>query len=331
MIWHLVVFSGVGSARVRDLFNQARRHAPCIVYIDEIDAVGRTRRSGASVEGHNEQESTLNQLLVEMDGINDLEGVVMLASTNRVDILDHALLRPGRFDRQIAIDLPTLPERKAIFEVYLRKILLEKAVETYSSRLAALTPGHSGADIANIVNEAALHAAREKGTFVREDDFEYAIERVIAGMEKKSSTMTPAERKVVAFHEAGHTLTGWLLEHTDPIMKVSIIPRTKGTLGFAQYLPSDQRLYSTEQLFDRMCMMLGGRAAEAITFKKITTGAQDDLEKVTQLAYRQVVQFGMSPVIGHVSFPSMEPGEVGRKPYSNQLSKMIDEVSSRFL
>ncbi|XP_003391631.2 PREDICTED: paraplegin-like, partial [Amphimedon queenslandica] len=321
------MFAGVGSARVRDLFDQARKSAPCILYVDEIDAVGRSRQSGASVEGTSEQENTLNQLLVEMDGINPLEGVVVLASTNRVDILDQALLRPGRFDRQISIDLPTLPERKAIFEVYLKKILLEKSFEEYSGRLAALTPGHSGADIANVVNEAALHAAREQGSKVTEDDFEYAIERVIAGMQKKNSALSSEEREVIAYHEAGHTIVGWLLEHTDPVLKVSIVPRTKGILGFAQYLPMEQRLHTKEQLFDRMTLALGGRAAEAITFRRITTGAQDDLLKVTDMAYKQISEYGMSTKIGNISLPVTRPLEPSKRFYSNKLAKEIDDVS----
>ncbi|XP_019849889.1 PREDICTED: paraplegin-like [Amphimedon queenslandica] len=319
------MFAGVGSARVRDLFDQARKSAPCILYVDEIDAVGRSRQSGASVEGTSEQENTLNQLLVEMDGINPLEGVVVLASTNRVDILDQALLRPGRFDRQISIDLPTLPERKAIFEVYLKKILLEKSFEEYSGRLAALTPGHSGADIANVVNEAALHAAREQGSKVTEDDFEYAIERVIAGMQKKNSALSSEEREVIAYHEAGHTIVGWLLEHTDPVLKVSIVPRTKGILGFAQYLPMEQRLHTKEQLFDRMTLALGGRAAEAITFRRITTGAQDDLLKVTDMAYKQISEYGMSTKIGNISLPVIRPLEPSKRFYSNKLAKEIDD------
>jgi spastic paraplegia protein 7 len=319
------MFAGVGSARMRDLFKQARENAPCILYIDEVDAVGRSRQSNPSIDGNSEQENTLNQLLVEMDGINPLEGVVVLASTNRVDILDHALMRPGRFDRQIAIDLPTLPERKAIFNIYLKKILLDKPYHEYSSRLAALTPGHSGADIANIVNEGALHAARERNVNVTEKDFEYAVERVIAGMEKKNSSLSKEEREVIAYHEAGHAVVGWLLEHTDPILKVSIVPRTKGILGFSQQLPSDQKLYTTQQLFDRMCMILGGRAAEVIIFKKITTRAQDDLQKVTNMAYKQILEYGMNPVIGNISLPPVNPTEPSKRFYSNQLAKMVDK------
>lgn len=318
------VFSGVGSARVRDLFTRARKLAPCILYIDEVDAIGRSRQSN-SIGGHSEQESTLNQLLVEMDGMNTMEGVVMLASTNRQDILDQALLRPGRFDRHVAIELPTLLERQAIFEVHLKKLTLNMPIQSYSKRLAELTPGNSGADIANICNEAALHAARLNKKTVDKGNFEYAVERVIAGMEKKSNTMSPEERKIVAYHEAGHAVVGWMLEHTDPLLKVSIVPRTNASLGYAQYLPSDNKLYSTHQLFDRMCMALGGRAAEAKIFRRVTTGAEDDLRKVTDLAYKQVVTFGMSPRVGNVSFPVRKPTELTKKFYSDKLAKLMDE------
>jgi len=320
------VFSGVGSARVRDLFTRARKLAPCILYIDEVDAIGRSRQSNSISGGHSEQESTLNQLLVEMDGMNTMEGVVMLASTNRQDILDQALLRPGRFDRHIAIELPTLLERQAIFEVHLKKLTLNMPIQSYSKRLAELTPGNSGADIANICNEAALHAARLNKKTVDKGNFEYAVERVIAGMEKKSNTMSPEERKIVAYHEAGHAVVGWMLEHTDPLLKVSIVPRTNATLGYAQYLPLDNKLYSTQQLFDRMCMTLGGRAAEAKIFRRVTTGAEDDLRKVTDLAYKQVVTFGMSPRVGNVSFPVRKPTELTKKFYSDKLAKLMDEV-----
>lgn len=319
------VFSGVGSARVRDLFTRARKLAPCILYIDEVDAIGRSRQSNSISGGHSEQESTLNQLLVEMDGMNTMEGVVMLASTNRQDILDQALLRPGRFDRHVAIELPTLLERQAIFEVHLKKLTLNMPIQSYSKRLAELTPGNSGADIANICNEAALHAARLNKKTVDKGNFEYAVERVIAGMEKKSNTMSPEERKIVAYHEAGHAVVGWMLEHTDPLLKVSIVPRTNATLGYAQYLPLDNKLYSTQQLFDRMCMTLGGRAAEAKIFRRVTTGAEDDLRKVTDLAYKQVVTFGMSPRVGNVSFPVRKPTELTKKFYSDKLAKLMDE------
>ncbi|XP_065832652.1 mitochondrial inner membrane m-AAA protease component paraplegin-like [Oscarella lobularis] len=325
------VFAGVGASRVRDLFSQARKTVPCIVYIDEIDAVGQARRSNASMGGHNEQENTLNQLLVEMDGINTLEGVVMMASTNRPDVLDQALLRPGRFDRRIHIDLPTLLEREAIFAVYLKKYKLAQSWDEYTKRLAALTPGHSGADIANICNEAALHAARHDHRNIDSIDFEYAVERVIAGMEKKNNMMLAAERKVVAYHEAGHAVVGWFLRHADPVLKISIIPRTKGPLGYTQHLPSDQKLYSPEQLFDRMCVLLGGRAAEALTFRKITTGAHDDLKKVTELAYVQIQVFGMNSKVGHVSFPMKRSRDVGQKPFSQKLSKVIDEEARQLV
>ncbi|KAK3746774.1 hypothetical protein QZH41_013598, partial [Actinostola sp. cb2023] len=319
------MFAGVGSARVRDLFARARKLSPCIVYIDEVDAIGKSRKSSQAMGGHNEQENTLNQLLVEMDGMNTVEGVVMLASTNRPDILDQALLRPGRFDRHIAIDLPTLPERLAIFEVHLKKLTLRKSIKDYSRRLAELTPGYSGADIANICNEAALHAARLNEKSVDVENFEYAVERVIAGMEKRSNTMSPEERKTLAFHEAGHAVVGWMLEHTDPLLKVSIVPRTNSNLGYAQYLPSDQKLYTTEQLFDRMCLALGGRAAESRIFKIVTTGAEDDLRRVTDMAYRQIVTFGMNNRVGNISFPVKKSSEFGKKPYSDQLALVIDE------
>ncbi|XP_062511013.1 paraplegin-like [Corticium candelabrum] len=318
------ILGGIGAARVRDLFSQARKLASCIVYIDEIDAVGRAR-SGSGMDGQTEMENTLNQLLVEMDGINTLEGVVVMASTNRPDVLDQALLRPGRFDRQIAIDLPTLLERQAIFEVHLRDYLLAQPLKAYSRRLAALTPGHSGADIANICNEAALHAARNRKMAIDSENFEYAVERVIAGMEKKSNVMTQKEREVVAYHEAGHVLVGWMLKHTDPVLKVSIVPRTKGPLGYAQVLPSDQKFYNAEQLFDRMCMLLGGRAAEALVFRRITSGAHDDLRRVSELAYTQIQVFGMNSRIGHISFPLSRSSDMVKKPFSQKLSKMIDE------
>jgi spastic paraplegia protein 7 len=320
------MFAGVGSARVRDLFGQARKMSPCILYIDEVDAIGRSRKSGPSSGGHNEQESTLNQLLVELDGIHTLEGVVVMASTNRVDILDKALLRPGRFDRQISIELPTLPERMEIFELYLKQLKLKDSVEEYSKRLASLTPGHSGADIANVCNEAALHTARHGGSKVASENLEYAIERVIAGMERYNNPLSAEERRVVAYHEAGHALVGWMLEHTDPVLKMSIVPRTKGMLGFAQYLPSDQKLHTKEEIADRMCVALGGRVAEAITFKKVTTGAQDDLKQVTDLARQMVTVFGMSPTIGNISFPTEEEMGAKTRPYSNHLATEIDRV-----
>ncbi|XP_070574399.1 mitochondrial inner membrane m-AAA protease component paraplegin-like isoform X2 [Ptychodera flava] len=325
------MIGGLGAARVRDLFKEARKRTPCIVYVDEIDAIGRKRSEGTTVGGSGEEEQTLNQLLVEMDGMGTQKGVIMLASTNRADILDKALLRPGRFDRHIYIGMPTLEERKEVFEHHLKPIKLEKPSSKYSTRLAQLTPGMSGADIANICNEAALHAAREKRSHVIAEDFEYAVERVTAGTAKKSHVLSKQERNAVAYHESGHALTGWLLEHTDALLKVSIIPRTNKALGFAQYLPSDQHLYSTAQLFDRMCMALGGRAAEAITFNKVTTGAQDDLKRVTQMAYAQIRSYGMSDKVGHVSFPDQASGQFGQRPYSQALAQLIDEEARQLV
>ncbi|XP_052752497.1 paraplegin [Galleria mellonella] len=325
------MIGGLGAARVRDLFKEASSRAPCIIYIDEMDAVGRARSSGPANfgPGGGEGEQTLNQLLVEMDGMKSREGVVVLASTNRADVLDKALLRPGRFDRHILIDLPTLQEREEIFERHLKSIVLEKLPDNYVKRLAYLTPGFSGADIANVCNEAALHAARFKQNIVRAADLEYAVERVVGGTEKRSHAMSPAEKKIVAYHESGHALVGWLLEHTDALLKVTIVPRTNMALGFAQYTTSDQKLYSKEELFDRMCMALGGRAAEAITFNSITSGAQNDLEKVTKIAYAQVRVYGMSQAVGLVSFPDVK--EHGKSPFSKTLKNLIDLESRKLI
>ena len=272
------------------MFKEARKRAPCIIYIDEIDAIGRQRAegSGAFDGASGESEQTLNQLLVEMDGMATREGVLMLASTNRADVLDKALLRPGRFDRHIMIDLPTLEERQEIFEHHLKSIKMEKEPSFYSKRMASLTPGFSGADIANVCNEAALRAARDMGKIVTSFHLEYAVERVVGGLEKRSQVIAPREKRIVAYHECGHALVGWLLPHTDALLKVTIVPRTSQALGFAQYTPTDKRLYSTEELFERMCMALGGRVAESITFNRVTTGAQNDLQKVTKIAYAQV-------------------------------------------
>ncbi|KAG8508145.1 Paraplegin, partial [Galemys pyrenaicus] len=423
------VIGGLGAARVRSLFREARARAPCIVYIDEIDAVGKKRSTTMSGFSNTEEEQTLNQLLVEMDGMGTTDHVIVLASTNRADILDNALLRPGRLDRHVFIDLPTLQERREIFEQHLKSLKLTRAGTFYSQRLAELTPGFSGtgagghgrhgrahprADIANICNEAALHAAREGHTSVHTSNFEHAVERVLAGTAKKSRILSQEEQRVVAFHESGHALVGWLLEHTDAVMKVrgaaspsgnhetvsfqgrgrvpcalratrwalaawppppwlqtpprsraralwrpawsvaphrsrpgagcgqaplahqaqltptapqvSIAPRTNAALGFAQVLPRDQHLLSREQLFQRMCMALGGRAAEAISFNKVTSGAQDDLRKVTRIAYSMVKQYGMAPRIGPVSFPDAQEGApgIGRRPFSQGLQQMMD-------
>lgn len=325
------MFGGVGSARVRDLFKQATERAPCIVFIDEIDAIGKSRKNSSLPGGGNqEQEQTLNQLLVEMDGMNTTEGVIMLASTNRPDILDKALLRPGRFDRQIEIDLPSLPERREIFEIYLRKLKLGQSLDKYATRLAELTPGKSGADIANICNEAALHAARFDDKYVDAKNFEYAVERIIAGIEKKSSTISKEEREMIAYHEAGRTLVGWMLKHTEPILKVSIVARNTG-IGFTQKFPLDIKLHTNEQLFDIMCAQLGGRVAVQRTFNRLTTGAQDDLKKVTNLAYKQIVTWGMNERVGNISFQLPQPGEISKKFYSDKTARMVDEEASKLV
>jgi len=327
----LEMFVGVGPARVRDMFAMARKNAPCILFIDEIDAVGR-KRGGRNIGGQSEAENTLNQLLVEMDGFNTgATNVIVLAATNRMDILDNALLRPGRFDRQIYVPAPDIKGRASIFKVHLGGLKTDLDKEDIARKLAALTPGMTGADVANICNEAALIAARELSTSIVHKHFEAAIERVVAGLEKKTNVLQPEEKKTVAYHEAGHAVVGWFLEHADPLLKVSIIPRGKG-LGYAQYLPKEQYLYSTEQLYDRMCMTLGGRASEHIFFGRITTGAQDDLQKVTKSAYAQITQFGMNARIGNVSFEQPAPGDmVFDKPFSEATAQAIDEEANKLI
>ncbi|EZA46920.1 hypothetical protein DMN91_004838 [Ooceraea biroi] len=325
------VFGGLGAARVRDLFKEAKKRAPSIVYIDEIDAIGKKRSESSAGLTNSESERTLNQLLVEMDGMISKEDVIILASTNRADMLDKALLRPGRFDRHILIDLPTLEERQQIFDTHLKKIALENEPSKYSEYLAYLTPGFSGADIANVCNEAALHAARDKKKQVDGDDLLYAIDRTIGGLVKRNNPLTPSTKRVVAYHEAGHALVGWLLEHTDALLKVTIVPRTNLSLGFAQYTQSDQKLHSQEQLSEQICMMLGGRVAEYITFGKISTGAQNDLEKVTKTAYHQVQQFGMSPAVGLVSFHEEVTDTTSKKPYSKKLANLMDAEVRRII
>ena len=320
------MFVGVGAARVRDLFKQAKEKAPCIIFIDEIDAIGRTRGRGMMMGANDERENTLNQLLVEMDGFNTDKGVIIMAATNRPDVLDSALLRPGRFDRQIMIDKPDRRERAEIFRVHTRRLVLHDDVNP--EVLAGQTPGFAGAEIANVCNEAALLAAREEKESIEMEDFEHAIDRVIAGLEKKNKLISPEERKIVAYHEAGHAITGWFLENTDPVVKVSIIPRGLAALGYAQYLPEERYLYTKEALLDRMTMAIGGRVAEEIVFGRISTGAQNDLERITRMAYAMVVYYGMSERIGCVSYNRSDRDEdapVFEKPYSNETARIIDE------
>jgi AFG3 family protein len=316
------MFVGVGASRVRDLFRQAREKAPCIVFIDEIDAIGRARGRGAFQGGNDERENTLNQLLVEMDGFSTDKGVIMMAATNRADILDSALMRPGRFDRQIGIDLPDLQGREQIFNVHLRSI--KTLPDVNPAALAELTPGFAGADIANVCNEAALIAARRSKTGVDMDDFNYALDKVIGGLERKSKIIAPHEKEIIAFHEAGHAVAGWFLEHAMPLLKVTIVPRGIGTLGYAQYLPKDEYITRSEALLDRMCMTLGGRAAEAVVFGKISTGAQSDLDYVTRMAYSMVAIYGMDEKIGNVSYYGMQQDSFNR-PYSDNTAMLMDE------
>jgi len=325
------IFVGVGPARVRDMFALARKNSPCILFIDEIDAVGK-KRTGRNFGGSSESENTLNQMLVEMDGFNTgSTNVIVLAATNRVDVLDKALMRPGRFDRQIYVPVPDIKGRASIFKVHLGTLKTEIDKAELSKKMAALTPGFSGADIANVCNEAALIAARELANQIVQKHFEAAIERVVAGMEKKTNVLSPEEKKTVAYHEAGHAVCGWFLENADPLLKVSIIPRGKG-LGYAMYQPKDQYLFTKEQLLDRMCMTLGGRAAEQIFFGRITTGAQDDLQKVTKSAYAQITQYGMNDTVGNVSFDQPQPGEmVFDKPFSESTAQLVDEEAKKMI
>ncbi|MBF9252274.1 ATP-dependent zinc metalloprotease FtsH [Pontibacter sp. 172403-2] len=319
------MFVGVGAARVRDLFKQAKAKAPCIIFIDEIDAIGRHRSRGQTPGGNDERENTLNSLLVEMDGFATDSGVIILAATNRPDTLDSALLRPGRFDRQISIDKPDINGRTQIFNVHLKPLTLAEDVN--SKKLAAQTPGFAGAEIANVCNEAALIAARRNKKAVDQQDFNDAIDRVIGGLEKKNKIISPEEKKIVAYHEAGHAIAGWFLEHADPLVKVSIVPRGVAALGYAQYLPKEQFLYTTEQLIDEMCMALGGRAAEELVFGRISTGALSDLERITKMAYSIVTMYGMNSKIGNVSFyDSKQSSDYSfNKPYSEATAQTIDE------
>ena len=315
------MFVGVGASRVRDLFRQAREKAPCIIFIDEIDAIGRARGKGAFQGGNDERENTLNQLLVEMDGFPTDKAVILMAATNRSDVLDSALMRPGRFDRQIGIDLPDLNGREQIFNVHLRHIKTTEDVNP--SVLAEMTPGFAGADIANICNEAALIAARRNKTGVDMDDFNYSLDKVIGGLERKSKIIAPAEKEIIAYHEAGHAICGWFLEHAMPLVKVTIVPRGIGTLGYAQYLPKDEYITRTEAILDRMCMTMGGRAAESIIFDKISTGAQSDLDQVTRMAYAMVAVYGMNEKVGNVSYYGMMNDSFNR-PYSDDTATLMD-------
>ncbi|HLO46097.1 MAG TPA: ATP-dependent zinc metalloprotease FtsH [Leadbetterella sp.] len=325
------MFVGVGAARVRDLFKQAKEKAPCIIFIDEIDAVGRSRGKGSMPGGNDERENTLNSLLVEMDGFGSDSGIIILAATNRPDVLDPALLRPGRFDRQISVDVPDINGREAIFKVHLKPIKFAQEVDP--KKLAAQTPGFAGAEIANVCNEAALLAARRGKKEVEMKDFQDAIDREIGGLEKRNKLISPEEKEIVAFHEAGHAIAGWFLEHANPLVKVSIVPRGIAALGYAQYLPKEQYLYRTEQLFDEMCMTLGGRAAEEVVFGKISTGALSDLEKITKLAYSMVTVYGMNEKIGNVSYyDSKGQSEYSfTKPYSELTAQVIDEEVKKMI
>lgn len=325
------MFVGVGAARVRDLFKQAKEKAPCIIFIDEIDAVGRSRGRGAMPGSNDERENTLNSLLVEMDGFGTDSGIIIMAATNRPDVLDPALLRPGRFDRTISVDKPDIIGREAIFKVHLKPLKL--AADIDPKELSAQTPGFAGAEIANVCNEAALIAARRNKTAVDMHDFQEAMDRVIGGLEKKNKLISPEEKKIVAYHEAGHAVAGWFLEHANPLVKVTIVPRGVAALGYAQYLPKEQFLYRTEQLIDEMCVTLGGRVSEDIIFGKISTGAQNDLERITKLAYSMVTVYGMNDKLGNVSFYDSKGGDGYNfnKPYSEQTAREIDEEARKII
>lgn len=316
------MFVGVGASRVRDLFKQAREKAPCIIFIDEIDAIGRARGRNA-IMSNDERENTLNQLLVEMDGFGTDIGIIILAATNRPDVLDSALLRPGRFDRQISIDRPDVKGREAIFKVHLKPIKISQTLDIH--KLAEQTPGFAGADIANVCNEAALIAARKNKDAVDMSDFQDAIDRVIGGLEKRNKIILPEEKEIIAYHEAGHAICGWFLEHAYPLLKVTIVPRGTAALGYAQYTPKEQYLYNTDQLFDQICMTLGGRAAEDIFFGKISTGASNDLQQITKMAYSMVTVYGMNDKIGNISYYDPTQENTFTKPYSEETGKMIDE------
>lgn len=324
------MFVGVGASRVRDLFRQAKEKAPCIVFIDEIDAIGRARGKNPNFGANDERENTLNQLLTEMDGFGTNSGVIILAATNRADILDRALLRAGRFDRQIHVELPDLNERREIFKVHIRPVKLDSSVDV--DFLAKQTPGFSGADIANVCNEAALIAARQDKAAVYKQDFLDAVDRIIGGLERKNKIISTMEKKTIAYHEAGHATVSWLLEHANPLLKVTIIPRGRA-LGAAWYLPEERQLSTKEQMLDEMCATLGGRASEFLVFQKVSTGALNDLERITKQAYSMVSYFGMSNLVGHISFyDSSGQGEYAfSKPYSEKTAELIDKESKQLV
>ncbi len=315
------MFVGVGASRVRDLFKQAREKAPCIIFIDEIDAIGRARGKNAMMS-NDERENTLNQLLVEMDGFGTDLGIIILAATNRPDVLDAALLRPGRFDRQISIDRPDMVGREAIFKVHLEPIKISETLDIH--KLAEQTPGFAGADIANVCNEAALIAARKNKEAVDMQDFQDAIDRVIGGLEKRNKLISPEEKEIIAYHEAGHAICGWYLEHAYPLLKVTIVPRGSAALGYAQYTPKEQYLYNTDQLMDQICMTLGGRAAEEIFFGKISTGASNDLQQISKIAYSMITVYGMNEKLGNISYYDPAQENMFTKPYSEETGKIID-------
>ena len=316
------MFVGVGASRVRDLFKQAREKAPCIIFIDEIDAIGRARGKNMMMS-NDERENTLNQLLVEMDGFGTDLGIIILAATNRPDVLDSALLRPGRFDRQISIDRPDLVGREAIFKVHLQPIKISQTLDIH--KLAEQTPGFAGADIANVCNEAALIAARKGKDAVDMSDFQDAIDRVIGGLEKRNKIISPEEKEIIAYHEAGHAICGWYLEHAYPLLKVTVVPRGTAALGYAQYTPKEQYLYNTDQLMDQICMTLGGRASEDIFFGKISTGASNDLQQITKIAYSMITVYGMNDKVGNISYYDPSQENMFTKPFSEETGKMIDE------
>lgn len=321
------MFVGVGASRVRDLFRQAKEKSPCIIFIDEIDAVGRARGKNPSMGGNDERENTLNQLLTEMDGFGSNSGVIILAATNRVDILDKALLRAGRFDRQIYVDLPDLNERKEVFGVHLRPLKLDNTVDV--DLLARQTPGFSGADIANVCNEAALIAARHSKPSVGKDDFLAAIDRIVGGLEKKTKVMTAAEKRAIALHEAGHATISWFLEHANPLIKVTIVPRGRA-LGAAWYLPEERQITTKEQMLDEMCATLGGRAAEEVFIGHISTGAMNDLERVTKQAYGMIAYAGMSDKLPNLCYYSNDEYSFN-KPYSEHTAELIDQEVQKMI